>query len=75
MIRGDNRYGGLARVIRFRPASEFPTSSIVATLDKEKNLLRVNAELFEQLDPTQKRRVLMTHDTYVEATTTRPVWA
>ena len=75
MIRGDDRYGGLARVIRFVTPIHLPHADVVATLDRKRNLLLVNQELFDGLTRLQQRRVLMTHDAITEVATTRPVFA
>lgn len=55
---------GPPRLIRRQPADFFPTSDIVAAWDIPKNLLHVNASLFDQLPAEQQSRVLRTRNQF-----------
>lgn len=52
----------LPRLFRRVPRSEMPASNVVATLDVQNNLLRINGELFDQLDEHQQRKIEQTTD-------------
>lgn len=60
---------GFPRLVRFLPASEFPSSTTVAMLDPAYNLLRVNRSIYEQLSDSEKGKVLKTRSIYLETTT------
>lgn len=70
MIHGDPNYGGLARVIRWHPPEHFGNGSVLASLDRDENVLHVNRTLFDRLEPGEQRKVLHTNDQMVWAATT-----
>lgn len=57
------------RIIRYCRPEAFMAGNIVATLDVGRNILFVNKELFDQLDPPEQKRVLWTEERVVELTT------
>lgn len=57
---------GLPRLIRYLPASEFPSTDTIAMLDAKNNLLRVNRSLFDQLSKDEQGRVLTTRAAFLE---------
>lgn len=61
---------GPPRLIRFVGPDQFPSSDTIATLDRPNNLLRVNRELFEQLDKEEQEKVLRTSSPFLEVATT-----
>lgn len=61
-----NPDGGLPRLIRYLPASEFPSVDTIAMLDANNNLLRVNRSLFDQLSKDEQGRVLTTRAAFLE---------
>ena len=49
----------LARLLRFVPASELPPDQLTI-FDAANNLLLINKDLFDELDPIQQREVIHT---------------
>lgn len=50
------------------PPEDALPPDVVAALDASTNVLRINVELFEQLDPHQRRMVEQTTEPFVLAT-------
>lgn len=55
-----------ARIVRFRPASEFPSATTLAMLDPGMNVLLVNRSIYDQLPDGEKGRVLKTRSLHLE---------
>lgn len=61
---------GPNRLFRYVDASVMPTHNTVSHLDKKRNLLLINRDLFEQLPRHEKQRVWNTDQILIETTTT-----
>lgn len=47
--------GGYPRLIRFVPSSDMPSDDTLTLYEKEFNLVIINKDLFDALDPIRKR--------------------
>lgn len=63
-------HNGPNRLFRYVDSTLLPGYNTVSYLDKEKNLLLINRELFNQLPWYEKQRVFNTDKTIIEVVTT-----
>lgn len=56
---------GPPRLIRMVMPDAMPSTDCVCALDRKNNLLLVNIHLFEQLDESERNRVLRTREPYL----------
>lgn len=63
----------LARLLRPCAPSDFPPN-IVATYDKEHNIVRYNKEVFDTLSPMDQSKVRNLTDKYLELATAEPAY-
>ena len=56
----------LARLFRPSPPEFFPSPTIVASLDEERNIVFINTTLFDTLDDNQKRRIYNISSPFIE---------
>ena len=62
----------LARLFRPKPPEFFPSKSIIATLDKENNLVCYREDIFESLPKLAKRAIFQLQESFLELTTIEP---
>jgi hypothetical protein len=52
--------GGVPRLIRFVAARDMPADNVVATLDPNTNVLRIDQEVYFLMDPVQQHILIRT---------------
>lgn len=65
----------LARLLRPQPPEYFASSSVIALLDRNNNIVHYNKEIVDDLPWVEKRKVYFLEERALEIATTTDLWA